>query len=92
MVALVAGCPESNREERKETSEAFFSIKDLKMQTVSLRIQRSESLEEKLLEYIKQYKGQVDVTECALKLEIPPKEVRNTLESLGAKGKIIIEK
>ncbi len=91
MVALVAACPESQKDEGKETSEAFLSIKDLKMQSISLRIQRSESLEDKLLEYIKQCKGQVDVTECALKLKIPPNEVEKTLETLDAKGKIIME-
>lgn len=90
MVALVAGCPESCRDEQKETSEAFLSIKDLKMQSISLRIQHSKSLEDKLLEYIRQCKGQIDVAECALKLKIPPKEVEKTLENLGAKGRIII--
>ena len=92
MVALVAGCPESYEDEKRETPEAFLSIKDLKMQSISLRIQHSESLEKKLLEYIKQCKGQIDVTNCALELKIPPNEVERTLESLGAKGKIIIEK
>jgi len=91
MFALAVGCPESGGEERKETSEAFLSIKDLKMQSISLRIQHSESLEDKLLEYIKQCKGQLDVIECALKLKIAPKEVKKTLENLDAKGKIILE-
>jgi hypothetical protein len=90
MVALVAGCPDSQEDRPKET-EAFLSIKDLKMQSISLRIQHSESLEDKLLEYIKQSKGQIDITECAVKLEIPPTEVEKTLESLDAKGKIIME-
>ncbi|UCH31718.1 MAG: hypothetical protein JSV05_09570 [Candidatus Bathyarchaeota archaeon] len=90
MVALVAGCPESTGEE-KETSNAFLSIKDLKMQSISLRIQHAQSLEDKLLEYIKQCKGPIDISECALSLEIPPEEVKTTLENLDAKGKIILE-
>lgn len=90
MVALVAAGSDPYNEESKE--EAFLSIKDLKMQSISLRIQRSEPLEDKLLEYIKQCRGQVDVTECALELKIPPKDVETTLESLGTKGKIIIGK
>ena len=45
-----------------------------------------------LLDYIKQCKGRVDVTECALELRVPPKDVEKTLESLGTKGKIIIGK
>lgn len=92
MVALVAGCPESCGEEEKKVPEAFLSIKDLKMQSISLRIQHSESLEKKLLEYIRQCNGQIDLTECAVELKIPPNEVERTLESLGAKGKIIVEK
>ncbi|MDH5449176.1 MAG: hypothetical protein OEX01_09295 [Candidatus Bathyarchaeota archaeon] len=90
MVALVAACPESVKDGLKEAPEAFLSIKDLKMQSISLRIQHSESIEKQLLEYIRNCKGQIDVTECALKLEIPPKEVEKTLENLTAKGKIII--
>ncbi len=91
MVALAVGCSDSCEDDQEETSEAFLSIKDLKMQSISLKIQHSESLEDKLLEYIKQCKGQMDVTECALKLRIPPREVKETLENLDAKGKIIIE-
>ncbi len=91
MVALAVGCPESSQNEKKETAEAFLSIKDLKMQSISLRIQHSESLEEDLLEYIKKCKGQIDMTDCALKLKIPPNEVKKTLENLNAKGKIILE-
>jgi hypothetical protein len=91
MVALVASCPETHMEERKETSEAFLSIKDVKMQSISFKIQHSESLEDRLLEYIKQCKGQIDITECALNLKIPPKDVEKTLENLDAKGRIIME-
>ncbi len=90
MVALAVGCPESHGDSQRETSEAFLSIKDLKMQSISLRFQHSEYLEDRLMEYIKQRKGEVDVTECALKLKIPPKEVRKTLENLDAKGRIVI--
>ena len=90
MVALVAACPESCENEQKETSEAFLSIKDLKMQSISLRIQHSEDIENQLLDYIKTCSGQIDVSECALKLEISPNEVKKTLDNLDAKGKIII--
>ena len=93
LVSLVASCPISDKDEEQKdpSSEAFLSIKDLKMQSISLRIQHSESLEEKLLDYIKQCEGQIDVTECASKLDIPPQEVKTTLENLDAKGKIIME-
>ena len=90
MVALVAGGPDPYDEGLKK--EAFLSIKDVKMQSISLRIQRSESLVERLLEYIKRCRGQVDVTECALEMNIPPKDVESALENLDARGKIIIGK
>lgn len=91
MVALAVGCSESCEEDRKETPEAFLSIKDVKMQSVSLRIEDSEPLEDKLLEYIKERKGLIDITECALELKIPPNEVKKTLEKLDAEGRIIME-
>lgn len=91
MVALTAGVSESCRDKQKETSEAFLSIKDLKMQSISLRIQHSKSIEDQLLKYIRDCKGQLDVTECALKLKIQPQEVKETLENLDTKGKIILE-
>ncbi len=89
MVALALGGPESEEDEEKK-SEAVLQIKDVKMKSISLRIQHSESLEERMLEYIKQRKGQIDVTDCALKLKIPPKEVEKTLRNLDSKGKIIL--
>lgn len=89
MVALALGCPESSKAEESK-SEAVLQIKDVKMQSISLRIQHSESLEDRMLEYIKKRKGQVDVTECALKLKIPPKEVEKTLRDLDSKGKIVL--
>ena len=89
MVALAVGCPESS-ETKEETSEAVLSIKDVKMQSISLRIKQGESLENKLLDYIKQCSGQIDLTECAIKLKTPPKEVEKTLKKLGEEGKIII--
>ncbi len=89
MVALAVGCPESS-EAKEGTSEAVLSIKDVKMQSISLRIKQGESLEAKLLDYIKQRSGQIDLTECAIKLKTPPKEVERTLKKLGEEGKIII--
>jgi transcription initiation factor IIE alpha subunit len=89
MVALAVGCPESSKT-KNETSEAVLSIKDVKMQSISLRIKQGETIEEKLLEHIKHCKGQLDLTECAISLKIPPKEVEKTLKKLGEEGKIII--
>lgn len=94
MVALVAGCPDScgdeDEEENIEKSAPVLSIKDVEMQSISLRIENAQSLEDRLLKYIKQRNGQIDVTECALRFKIPPKEVEKTLETLSSKGRIIM--
>lgn len=91
MVALAVGCPSSESEDTKGSSEAVLSIKDLKMQSISLKIQHSQTLEDRLLDYIKQTNGQVDIPECALLLRAQPEEVKSILEKLDAQGKIVLE-
>lgn len=91
-VALAAGIPDSSGLPQKTPRETLLSIKDLRMQNISLQIQDNEkkSVEEQILDYVNQCKGHIDVTQCALKLKIPPNEIRKTLEDLDEKGKIIM--
>ena len=91
-VALAAGIPDSCEIPEKTPRETLLSIKDLRMQNISLRIQDDEaqSLEDQILDYVNQCKGHIDITQCALKLKIPPNEIRKTLENLDEKGKIIM--
>lgn len=94
MVALPVGCPESPRKdsaERAANPEAFFSVEDIELQSMSVTFPESVSMEDRILEYIKERKGQINITDCALKLKIPPNEVEKTLENLGAKGKIVLK-
>ena len=94
MVALPVGCPESPRKDSAESAanpEAFFSVEDIELQSMSVTFPESVSMEDRILEYIKERKGQINITDCALKLKIPPNEVEKTLENLGAKGKIVLK-
>ena len=88
MVALTATCSEICEEERPQK---YVSYKDMELQSVSLKIRESSSLDDTLLEYTKKRGGQIDVTQCAFELNVPPEEVEKTLERLGAQGKIKIE-
>ena len=88
MVALAATCSEIREEEGPQT---YVSYKDMELQSVSLKIRESSSLEDRVLEYAKNRGGQIDITQCAFELNVPPEEVEKTLERLGAQGKIKIE-
>ena len=88
MVALAATCSEIREEEGPQT---YVSYKDMELQRVSLKIRESSSLEDMVLEYAKKRGGQIDVTQCAFELNVPPEEVEKTLERLGVQGKIKIE-
>jgi len=89
MVALTASCQEVSKPERKP--QDYFSYKDLKMQSVSLTIQQSSSLENALLDYVKKSKGEIDAVQCANELNVPFNNVLETLEKLGQEGKIKIQ-
>ncbi len=89
MVALTASCQQVHKPERKP--QEYFSYKDLKMQSVSLTIKQSSSLENALLDYVKKSKGEIDAVQCANELNVPFNNVVETLEKLGQEGKIKIQ-
>ena len=90
IVALVVGGPESQESKPDETFEPLLAAKDLKVQSVSFEETDSKHLEDKVFEYIKERKGLINATDCALKLKIPPKQVEKILEELYAKGRIVL--
>jgi len=93
MVALAATCSTSEQVEQQEGEPpTYVTYKDLEMQRVSLTIQRRSSLEDAILQYAKECKGEIDIDKCALDLNVPSDEVLNALESLGTKGKITIQR
>lgn len=95
MIALAATCsevsqPMENEEERKH--QTYVSYKDVELRGVSFTIQRQSSLEDAILQYAKECKGEIDIDQCALELNIPQAEVQRALESLGQKRKIMIQR
>lgn len=94
MVALAATCSQTVGEETVETetfsSQNLFSFKKAELQEVSLKVEK-QSLEEVLLEYIKNRKGEVDLMQCSMELDASYNEVEDALRSLGKKGKVVIE-
>ncbi|UCE29351.1 MAG: Snf7 family protein [Candidatus Bathyarchaeota archaeon] len=83
MVALTTGCSEVYAEVASQTL--------VEMKPISFAVQRSSSLEDALLDYVKRNKGQVDVNQCALELNVSSEDVEKTLEDLGAQKKIRME-
>ena len=93
MVALAATCTTSTREEGTSQSEKTISFRETELQRLSLKLQRmtiNDSIENMILEYVKKKKGEINITECALELNLPTSEVKEALKSLGEKGKIKI--
>jgi division protein CdvB (Snf7/Vps24/ESCRT-III family) len=94
MIALTATCsevsqPMRNDEERKHPT--YVSYKDVELRSV-FTIQRQSSLEDTILQYVKECKGEIDIDQCALELNVPQAEVKKALESLGQKRKIMIQR
>jgi len=94
MVALTATCSQTIGQETSETetisSQNLFSFKETEVQEVSLKVEKP-SLEDVLFEYVKKSKGEVDLTQCSLQLNVSYEEIEKALHDLGAKGKIIVE-
>jgi division protein CdvB (Snf7/Vps24/ESCRT-III family) len=85
-VALTATCSEAY----EQGDSQDYVYKDMELQRLSLRIQRSSSLDDRVLEYAKNCKGKLDVTQCAVELNVSSRDIEKALESLGTKGKIKI--
>jgi division protein CdvB (Snf7/Vps24/ESCRT-III family) len=87
MVALTATCSEVCEQREPQN---YISYKDMELKRVSFTVQ--ESLEETVLEYAKKREGDIDITQCALELNVPSGEVEKAIEKLGVQGKIKIER
>lgn len=83
-VALAASCSEAY----EQGDSQDYVYKDMELQRLSLRIKRSASLEDRVLDYAKRCQGKLNVAQCAVELETSSQDVEKALESLGAKGKI----
>jgi division protein CdvB (Snf7/Vps24/ESCRT-III family) len=89
MVALAATCGEETTPE--DESSKSFSYENVKLQKLSLTIERSTSISDAVFDYVKKSGGRIDIPECANKLNVSIEDVVKALEDLGAQGKIRIE-
>jgi len=92
MVALAVSCSEVVKREEQGETQRFVSYKDMHLREVSVASKPNSSLEEAILDYIKESGGEVDVQQCALRLNVSRREVLKALENLGARGKIQIRR
>jgi len=86
MVALTTGCS-SMIDDQEQSSQTYVEMKRL-----SLMVKHSSSLEDMVLEYAKKHDGRVDLMQCALELNVSPKDVEEALEKLGTQGKAEIQR
>jgi len=91
MIALAATCSEVTQPTEQGESESYVTYKDVELKRVSYTIERQSSLEDVILDYAKN-KGEIDVHQCALELNVPHVEVEQALENLGRKQKIVIQR
>jgi len=92
MIALAATCSEVTQPSEQGESESYVTYKkDVELKRVSFTIERQSSLEDVILDYAKN-KGEIDVDQCALELNVPHVEVEQALENLGKKQKIVIQR
>jgi len=92
MIALAATCSEVTQPNEQGESESYVTYKkDVELKRVSYTIERQSSLEDIILDYAKN-KGEIDVDQCALELNVPHIEVEQALENLGKKQKIVIQR
>lgn len=85
-VALASSCAEGYEERGSQD----IVYKDMELQRLSFRIERSASIEDRVLEYAKGCQGKFDVAQCAVELNLSSRDIEGALENLGAKGKIKI--
>lgn len=95
MVALTTGCSEASGRgtidsSEKNSSETLISYKKAEIQEISLKVENPQ-LEEVLLDYAKRSNGQIDLARCSADLEASNEDIERALQSLGSKGKIIVE-
>ena len=86
MVALTTGCS-STVGDQEQTSKTYVEL-----QRLSLMVKHSSSLEDMILEYAQKHEGRVDIMQCAVELNASPKDVQETLEKLGAQGRVEIQR
>jgi len=91
MIALSASCSQISHPVEQGEPESYVTYKDVELQRVSFKIERQASLEDAILDYAKS-RGEIDVVQCAVELNVPESDVEKALENLGKKRKIMIQR
>jgi division protein CdvB (Snf7/Vps24/ESCRT-III family) len=73
-----------------DSLQTLFSYKKSEIKEISLTVEKP-AIEDKLLEYVRKCKGELDLTRCSSDLKTSNEEIEKALENLGTKGKIQIE-
>ena len=94
LVSLTASSSEMMEDEKNEfvrdVSKALFSYKKSEIKEISFKVEKP-SLEDVLLDYVRNRNGEIDLSRCSNDLKTSNEEIQKTLETLGTKGKIKIE-
>lgn len=95
LVALSTNCSQvigrnSIEENTRDSSQTLFSYKKSEIKEIQLTVE-NPSIEESLLEYVRKYNGEIDLSRCSSDLKTSNEEIEKALETLGSKGKIKIE-
>jgi hypothetical protein len=95
LVALSTNCSQvigrkSIEESTIDSSQTLFSYKKSEIKEIQLTVEKP-SIEESLLEYVRKYNGEIDLSRCSSDLKTSNEEIEKALENLGNKGKIKIE-
>jgi division protein CdvB (Snf7/Vps24/ESCRT-III family) len=73
-----------------DSLQTLFSYKKSEIKEISLTVEKP-AIEDKLLEYVRKCKGELDLTRCSSDLKTSNEEIEKALENLGTKGKIQID-
>jgi division protein CdvB (Snf7/Vps24/ESCRT-III family) len=80
----------TNEDFGMDASKTLFSYKKSEIKEISFSVEKP-SIEDMLLEYVRNSHGEIDLTRCSSDLKTSNEEIEKALESLGTQGKIKIE-
>jgi division protein CdvB (Snf7/Vps24/ESCRT-III family) len=80
----------TNEDFGMDASKTLFSYKKSEIKEISFSVEKP-SIEDMLLEYVRNSNGEIDLTRCSSDLKTSNEEIEKALESLGTQGKIKIE-
>ena len=80
----------TNEDFGMDASKTLFSYKKSEIKEISFSVEKP-SIEDMLLDYVRNSHGEIDLTRCSSDLKTSNEEIEKALESLGTQGKIKIE-